>query len=51
MTYTQKEKLHGKVNIAIDKMIDLQGAGIGNETIQRILDLLNHLNNEIERIA
>jgi len=44
MTNAQAEK---KVNIAIDKMVDLQDDGRGCDTISRILELLNSLRNNI----
>ena len=43
MTQTEKDKALKKVEIAIDKMIDLQDTGLGNDRIQRILDELNNL--------
>ena len=36
-----------KIEIAIDKMVDLQDAGYGNEAIVRILEQLNYLHNSI----
>jgi len=45
-TITQ-EKAIKKVEIAIDKMIDLQDAGYNNDTIIRILEQLNELSNRI----
>jgi flagellin-specific chaperone FliS len=49
-TQREKDQAEKKCNIAIDKMIDLQDMGFGNEKIQRILDSLNELrsclNNE-----
>lgn len=37
-----------KIEIAIDKMIDLQDAGIEGNKIERILDLLRELENTID---
>ena len=39
-----------KAEIAIDKMIDLQDMGFGDENIMRILDKLNMLAHKIERM-
>ena len=48
MTEKQKQRLREraqkKVEKAIDAMIDLQAMGLGNDTVQRILDMLNGLN-------
>lgn len=38
-----------KVEIAIDKMVDLQDTGRGNDNIARILERLNELHGQIER--
>lgn len=43
-----KNRAIKKIEIAIDKMIDLQDAGYGCDKIQRILDLLNELTTNIE---
>ena len=45
MNKTQAVK---KVDIAIDKIIDLNDAGWGCEKTERILDKLNELRTEIE---
>lgn len=37
-----------KVEIAIDKMIDLQDEGLGNENIARILEHLNELQRQLK---
>lgn len=47
MKNTEKEKATKKVEIAIDKMIDLQDMGFGNDNIARILERLNHLQTEV----
>ncbi len=49
MKYTQTEldKAEKKVQIAIDKMIDLQDMGFGNSKIETILQMLNSLETEI----
>jgi len=43
-----KEKAIKKVNIAIDKMCDLQDAGYGCDNVSRILDKLNDLRYDIQ---
>lgn len=40
----KRERAQKKVEKAIDAMIDIQDMGLGNDTVQRILDLLNGLN-------
>jgi len=40
MTRIEKDKAIKKVQIAINKMIDLQDMGLGTGDIQRILDAL-----------
>lgn len=46
-TDKQKERKRAraqkKVEKAIDAMIDIQDMGLGNDTVQRILDMLNGL--------
>lgn len=49
MTRTEKEKAEKKVEIAIDKMVDLQDAGFGCDAITRILEQLNSLLNRLRR--
>ena len=39
-----------KVQIATDKMIDLQDAGLGCDLVSRILEKLNSLENRMEDI-
>lgn len=39
-----RERANRKVEKAIDAMIDIQSMGLGNDTVQRILDALNRLN-------
>lgn len=41
---TEKDRANKKVEIAIDKMIDLQDLGFNNDTVTRILEKLNSLN-------
>lgn len=48
-TRTEKERAVKKVEIAIDKMVDLQDAGFGCDTVARILELLNRLRAQVER--
>lgn len=40
----KRERAQKKVEKAIDAMIDIQNMGLGNDTVQRILDMLNGLN-------
>lgn len=47
MSRTEKERASRKVEIAIDKMVDLQDAGFGCDDITRILEQLNRLLNRI----
>lgn len=42
-TQTEKDRAERKVNIAIDKMIDLQAAGFACDAVSRILEQLNAL--------
>ena len=46
-TQREKDRAEKKVQIAIDKMIDLKDMGFGCETIERILDKLRHLESKI----
>lgn len=48
MTQTQKERAVKKVEIAIDKMIDLQDMGLGTDEVARILDLLGSLQGRFQ---
>jgi hypothetical protein len=48
MKKATKDKAIKKINIAIDKMIDLQDMGVGCEAVSRILEKLNGLRNTIE---
>jgi len=43
ITNTKKMQALKKVEIAIDKMVDLQDMGLGDEMIARILEKLNML--------
>lgn len=45
-TQTEMKRAHKKIEIAIDKMIDLQNMGLGNEKITRILEMLNAMLSE-----
>lgn len=49
MNHTQREKdrAEKKVEIAIDKMIDLKDMGFGDSSTENILDQLNRLCNKI----
>jgi len=47
MTCADRNKAEKKVQIAIDKMIDLQEMGFGSERITRILENLNSLVHEV----
>lgn len=47
-TKTEKRRVAKKVEIAIDKMIDLQDDGHGCDAISRILEQLNSLSTDIE---
>ena len=50
MTQTEKYKALKKVEIAIDKMIDLQDMDIEANEAQRLLDKLNLLWSKINQI-
>ena len=39
----KRERAQKKVEKAIDAMIDIQDMGLGNDTVQRVLDMLNGL--------
>lgn len=43
LTRTEKDKIQKKIEIAIDKMVDLEDMAFENDRVQRILDLLNEL--------
>ena len=46
-TKTDNTRARKKVEIAIDKMVDLQDMGYGTDAIARILDKLNILLNSL----
>ncbi len=46
-TETEKRRAEKKVQIAIDKMVDLQDMGHGYDAVSRILDQLNNLETTI----
>jgi hypothetical protein len=46
-TQTEKDRAEKKVQIAIDKLIDLQGMGFCREEAERILDALRHLETRV----
>jgi len=46
-TQTKKDKAIKKIEIAIDKMVDLQDMGFGCDAIARVLEKLNGLRNDI----
>jgi len=48
LTQAKKDKAIKKIEIAIDKMVDLQDMGIGWNAVQRILDALNGLRVDID---
>jgi len=48
-TQSEKDRAEKKVQIAIDKMVDLQDIGFGSMQVTRILDALNELETEISR--
>ena len=39
----RRERANKKIEKAIDAMIDIQDMGLGNDAVQRVLDLLNGL--------
>lgn len=39
----KRERAQRKVEKAIDAMISIQDMGLGNDTVQRVLDMLNSL--------
>ena len=39
----KRERANRKVEKAISEMIDIQDMGLGNDTIQRVLDMLNSI--------
>jgi len=43
MTRTEKERATKKIEIAIDKMVDLLDMGFRSDAVQHILDQLNEL--------
>lgn len=46
-TETEKARALRKVEIAIDKMVDLQVMGFGCDSVSRILEMINRLESEI----
>ncbi|MBL4656242.1 MAG: hypothetical protein JKY33_10520 [Bacteroidia bacterium] len=48
MTNTKIERAVKKVQIAIDKLIDLQGMGFDSSEIDRALEILRNLEYDIE---
>lgn len=46
-TRTEKDKVEKKIYIAIDKIIDIQDMGYGNNSTERILENLRHLMTEL----
>jgi len=46
----ERNKAERKVNQAIDAMIDLQSNGFGSDAVQRALDLLNQIRNQLDRV-
>ena len=47
MNQTEKNRAIKKIEIAIDKMVDLQSLGFGCDKITRILEQLNSLTTDI----
>ena len=47
MTQTEIIRAEKKIDIAIDKLVDLQDMGFGNDTTMRILEMLNKLRSEV----
>ena len=50
MMQSEKDKAIKKVEIAIDKMVDLQDMGFGSEAVQRAIDALNDLGSSISAL-
>lgn len=48
MNYMQKQKVAKKLEVAIDKMIDIQDMGFGDDTISRVLEMLNSKLNRVQ---
>ena len=48
MTRTQKDRAVRKIEIAIDKLIDLQDMGLGADDIERCLELLRGIQTRYE---
>ena len=46
MTRTEQERAIKKVEIAINKMVDLQDMGQGDAQVTRILEMLNSLESD-----
>lgn len=46
MNKTEKRRAQKKIEIAIDKLIDIQDSGLGNDAIARALEILNSINFE-----
>ncbi len=42
-TQTEKDKAQRKIEIAIDKLIDVQDMGLGSDAIARALEILNSI--------
>lgn len=47
-TQRERERAQKKVEIAIDKMVDLQDMGFGTSAVEEILSALNALERRIE---
>lgn len=51
MSRQKKERAIKKIEIAIDKIIDIQDMGLGDGDVQRTLDYLNDLVTKFERMS
>jgi len=47
-TQTEKDRAIKKIEIAIDKMVDLQDMGFGCNAVARVLETLNSLRGDID---
>jgi hypothetical protein len=47
-TEAQRQQAIKKVQIAIDKLVDLQGMGLGCAIVSDVLEQLGHLENRFE---
>ena len=47
MTLTNIDRAIKKIEIAIDKMVDLQDMGINSDEVKRVLEILKSLRNQL----